>query len=68
MTLTVNVIDVNDHAPEFIFTGNNSIYSVEIFENSPFQRFTDFFVASDEDSTSNGMIEFVPSNGFSKIF
>lgn len=64
-TVMVDVVDVNDHAPEFIFTGNDS-YSLEIPENSPFMRFENFFLASDEDSTSNGMIEFVPSNITSK--
>lgn len=62
VTQRVEVIDINDHAPQFVFDANASRYVAEINENSP-ASFILQLVATDEDSTSNGRITFGPSSG-----
>lgn len=56
------VVDINDNAPQFAFDVNTSRYTAEIFENSPASIILEL-MATDEDSTSNGMITFVRSGG-----
>lgn len=57
----MEVRDVNDNAPRFIFTGNESLYTAEITENIPFSVILDF-VATDQDSDVNAQITFSPSS------
>ena len=57
MTVNVTVVDINDNAPRF----DSSTYTREISENAIASTIITF-VARDEDSTSNGMITYVPSN------
>lgn len=60
-TVTVDVVDINDHAPQFVFDVNASRYTAEIPENAV-PRIILRFVATDEDSGNNGIIDFDPSN------
>ena len=62
ITVRVEVTDINDHAPQFVFDANMSRYVAEISENSPASLILQL-VATDEDSTSNGQIMFLPSTG-----
>lgn len=62
ITVRVDVVDINDNAPQFMFDVNTSRYTAEIFENSPAIIILEL-LATDEDSTSNGMITFVASGG-----
>ena len=62
ITVRVEVTDINDHAPQFVFDASMSRYVAEISENSPASLILQL-VATDEDSTSNGQIMFLPSTG-----
>lgn len=56
-TVTIEVVDVNDHAPVFDFPDNTSSYVQVIPENSPITTVITLS-ASDLDSGSNGEVFF----------
>jgi protocadherin-15 len=58
----IDVVDINDHAPQFVFDANTSRYAAEINENSPAVIVLQL-AATDEDSTTNGEIAFRISGG-----
>lgn len=55
--MSVAVVDINDNTPQFEFGVNATRYSAEILESAG-PSFILNFVATDEDSTSNGEIAF----------
>lgn len=57
MTVIVTVVDVNDNTPRF----DSPTYTANIPENARTSTIITF-LARDEDSTSNGMITYQPSN------
>ena len=60
MSIVVTVVDINE-APHFVFDTNALSYTAEIAEDSVETEIL-FFTAVDEDSGSNGMITYLPSN------
>lgn len=55
--MQVDVVDTNDNTPQFVFDVNTSRYTAQISENAG-ASFILNFVATDADSTTNGMITF----------
>lgn len=63
----MEVMDVNDNAPQFVFGVNASIYTAEISESSSSRRVILELQATDADSDDNGLVTFSPSNASSKL-
>ena len=61
-SVRVDIDDINDNSPKFIFPPGSSSYSANLRENSPFVRPISF-IADDDDSTSNAAISFSFSPG-----
>ena len=65
--VTIEVVDVNDNAPQFVFGVNSSRYTVELDEDLLVFGAVLEFLATDADSTSNGQITYSPSNSSSEF-
>ncbi|XP_025829338.1 cadherin-87A [Agrilus planipennis] len=64
--LIINIIDVNDHAPQFLppWTIDNPVYELEVKEELPVGTIVATYTAIDEDSEIAGYIIIPPSEYF----
>ena len=68
VTVTVNLIDINDNAPKFINVPNDGIFHTNVIEDLGSNIKVIELTANDADSNSNGVIDFTLLNNYDGNF